>query len=87
MADSFEKFAPSLTSPYIGGFAVTPHDTNPLAFVTRGIMVGVTGAVAMVMSNGDSVTLTGLLVGVIYPVRASKILSTGTTATGIVALV
>ncbi|KAA0697404.1 hypothetical protein DTW90_18410 [Neorhizobium sp. P12A] len=65
--------------------AVTPDDANDLAYVTRGIYVGVAGNLAVNMSgNGGPVTIPvqpGL-----HPLAVSRILSTGTTATGIVAI-
>lgn len=76
----------TILAPIAHGAAVTPHDTNELAFVTRGIIVGVAGNVKVTLASGDVVTLPGLAAGVIHPVRAKVIWSTGTTATTIVAL-
>lgn len=58
-----------------------------LAPPCRGIMVGVTGNVAVQMADGTSGVLPALAPGSIYAVCARKILHTGTTATGIIALI
>jgi hypothetical protein len=66
--------------------AVTPHDTNDLPFISRALFVGGAGNVAVEMGSGDNVTFTGVPAGFILPIEVSKVLSTGTTATNIVAL-
>lgn len=72
---------------------VTKHDTVDnildgagIACKSRAIMVGVTGNVAFLDGNGDSAVITALVAGVIYPIETRRILSTSTTATGIIAL-
>lgn len=72
------------TSPGEHAFAVTPHDTNPLAASTRGIYVGGAGNLKVTMVGGEEVTFTGIAVGVIHPIAAIIIWSAGTTATLIV---
>lgn len=76
----------AITVPAAGAFAITPHNTNPLSHVTRGIFVGGAGNAAVVMANGDAVTFTGLVAGLVYPFQLSIVKSTGTTATSIVGL-
>lgn len=62
--------------------AVTKSDTEPNNGVA--FMVNVAGNVAIVPEGGgDAVTLT-VLAGIQYSIRFSKIMSTNTTATGIV---
>lgn len=85
--DNFDDHQVSLTSPIEGGFDITPDDTADLPQVTRALMVTGAGDVAMVLRLGDTITLAGLLPGVIYPIRAARILSNGTTATGLKGLV
>lgn len=63
--------------------AVTPHDSNPNVF--KGFMVNVAGNVAITDTQGNTNTLT-VLAGVVYNISVTKILSTGTTATGIFGL-
>ena len=84
--DTFATVQASITSPYTDGEAVTPHDTNELTNTTRAIYVGGGGNIALVTSDGTALTLVGLLVGTIYPIRAKIIKSTSTTATNIVGL-
>ncbi len=50
------------------------------------IYVGVGGDVAIETSAGDQVTLVGLPTGSFVPVHLVKVMSTGTTATSIIAL-
>jgi hypothetical protein len=69
------------------GIVVTPTDAVDLTNgVCRAIYVGVTGDLVVVMPYDDStVTFTNVPVG-IFPIQCSQIYSTGTTASGIVAL-
>ena len=55
-------------------------------FIPDAIHVGVAGNVTIVDMGGNTTTLTGCLAGVRYPVRATKIMATGTTATNLTAL-
>jgi len=78
------KYDIDASSPFAGGLAVTPSDTELLPQVTRGLYVGTEGNIAVVMQDGselDFVILAGWL-----PLRVSKIKATGTTAADIVAL-
>lgn len=68
-------------------FEVTKHDTNELTYVTRGLYVGGAGTVEAVDVDGTAATFVGVPAGTILPIRAKKVMSTGTTATSIVALV
>lgn len=63
--------------------AVTPNDSADLpGGVTRALMVGADGDVAVTYANGVSDTLY-LLAGVVHPIQVARIKSTGTTATSI----
>jgi hypothetical protein len=84
--DHFASYAPALTDPITGGFAITPHDANDLGTMPRAIMVTGAGAVTAILKDGMTITLPGLAPGALYPVRTARILATGTTATGIVGL-
>jgi hypothetical protein len=74
------------SAPAQGAFAVTPHNTNELAYTTRGIYVGGAGNIVVVMVNGDEVTFTGVTAGSVLPIRVKQIKSTNTTATSILGL-
>ena len=84
MADTFVEYITGLTAPAEGGAAVTPNDSVDLTTSSRGIFVGNAGDLKVDMVNGDTVTFTNLGAGVIHPIRAARVYSTGTTATSIV---
>lgn len=77
---------PAMNWPASNAFAITPHDTNELTYVTRGIWIGGAGNVKVTTVNGDTVTFTGALAGTIIPVRAKIVFSTGTTATSMIGI-
>lgn len=74
-----------ITAPMSGVATVTPSDSAVIA-TTRGIMVSVAGDVAVQFENGTSATIASAIAGVVYPFAVTKVLSTGTAATGILAL-
>lgn len=74
-----------IVDPYVGGANVTPSDSSLIA-PTRGILASATGNIAVEFSDGSSATLSSVVAGNVYPVSVIKVLSTGTTATGILAL-
>lgn len=67
-----------------GAVAVTKSDATVIP-PTRALSIGATGDVAVRMVNGDLITFSTVAAG-IWPVQVNKVLSTGTTATGITAL-
>jgi hypothetical protein len=75
-----------LSDPVPNAAAVTPSDSTNLPEITTAIWVGTAGDVTVDMSNdGTNVTFPNLTVGW-HPIRCKKIYSTGTHATGIVAV-
>ena len=75
-----------ISSAY-GIVGITPSDSADVPGGTlRGFMVGAAGNVAVVMADGSTGTLTGLNAGQQYSFQVTRILSTGTTATGIIGL-
>lgn len=52
---------------------------------TRSLYVGGTGDVAVRMASGTVITFSAVAVGIL-PVQVNKLLSTGTTATNVIAL-
>jgi hypothetical protein len=85
--NDFDKHASGLDSPARKSFAITKHDTNELANITRGIYVGGAGDVVIQLElDSAAVTFTGMLAGQIYPIQARIVKSTGTTATALVGL-
>lgn len=84
--DPHSGFWPDLSSPATGIFDIVPSDASDISTVTRSIMVATVGDVAVVMKDGTTGVLPALSPGVPYPVRVTRVLATGTTATGIVGL-
>lgn len=67
--------------------AVTPSDDTDLTHgICRSLYVAGTGDVTIHDMTGTAVTFTGVPAGSVLPVRARRVLDTGTDATGIVAL-
>lgn len=71
--------------------AVSPSDTvaltyNSVAMSTKGIYVGGAGNIAIKNDLGAAITFTGVLAGVVYPISATLIMNTNTTASNMVAL-
>ena len=83
ITDIYRSFAPNLTGPAIGGFDITPDDGADLAALPRALMVASGGDVAVRFPDGSTLILPGLTPGMIYPLRPSRVLAAGTTATGI----
>lgn len=83
IVDPYSDHIPATDGPLVGGFAVTPAVAD-LPVVTRALMVGGAGDVAVILRNGDQVTVPGLQPGAVYPLRVARVLVAGTTATGIV---
>lgn len=68
------------------GAAVTKSDATILP-VTRALYIGGAGDVAVIFAGDTAaVTLAGALAGSVLPVQVTKVMSTNTTATNIVAL-
>lgn len=64
--------------------AITASDATVYSPPLRALYVGGAGNVKIDDAMGNAVTLTSLAVGVFHLVRATKVYSTGTTATAIV---
>lgn len=77
---------------YKGGVAVTPSDTVNITFpsgtnYSRAIAIATAGTVSAVMSDGSVLAFTAAqLPAGIHKLAVKRINSTGTTATGIIAL-
>lgn len=75
----------------MGAVAVTVSDTVDILFPsginrTRGIYVGVTGDLNVVMASGELVLLKSAAAGIVHPISAKRVYATDTTATDIVAM-
>lgn len=87
MSDTYAKKAPELmTQPAVAGEAVSKSDTVNLTNTSRGIYVGGTGDVAAVMMDGSVLTFSAVPAGTLLPIRCTRVNSTNTTATLMLAL-
>jgi hypothetical protein len=86
MADNFASRASGLGAPARGGFAVAPSDSVDLPHETRGIYVGGSGDLALLLVDGSAIVLAGIVGGSLVPVRATRVKATNTTATLLVGL-
>ncbi|MDG4649638.1 hypothetical protein P6F26_14430 [Roseibacterium sp. SDUM158017] len=83
--DQFENHITGLESPATRLFEITPSDASPLALATRAICVETDGFVRVTTVGGDTGRVF-IPAGVPFPLRATHVLATGTTATGITGL-
>ncbi|MCK5292788.1 MAG: hypothetical protein KAR39_12335 [Thermoplasmata archaeon] len=84
MVDKFEHYSEGLESPASNAMAIIPSDTIDLEQTTRGLYVGSSGNVKVTMAGGQTILFGGLLAGMIYPLRVTRVYLTDTEATGIV---
>lgn len=66
--------------------AITPNDSTDLVNVSRAIYVGGAGDLVVTPYGGGSNVTLAVVAGAVLPIRVSRVLSTGTTATGLVNL-
>lgn len=75
----------TMRDPATKAATVTKSDSTVLA-KTRAIWVGGAGNLAVLMAGDSSaVTITGVAAGSLLPISVTKVMSTNTTATNIVA--
>lgn len=87
MNDAFENRADTVSAPATRCVAVTPHDSNALSEIPKGLYVGTGGDLAIEPAGGGgAVTLANVADGSVLPVRVRIVRATGTTAADIVAL-
>jgi hypothetical protein len=67
--------------------AVTPHDTNELEYVAKALFIGTGGTLSLIAQEDTAAVSLTVVASQIVPVRAKIVLDTGTTASGIVALI
>lgn len=72
------------TAPAHGAVSVTPNNSTVIP-VTRALYIGTTGALAVRMADGMTITFTAVPVGV-FPIQVDQVLATGTVASNIIAL-
>jgi len=84
--DKFSRHERRLDSPGFDAEEVNPGVQEELTVPSRGIYVGGTGDLEVQMYSGNQVSFLGIQGGTLLPIRVKKVLSSGTTATGIVSL-
>lgn len=85
MVDAFSQYRIGLESPAVRLLSIVPSDTADLAEASRALNVAISGTVRVTTVGGTTATIF-IAAGVAFPVRATRIWSTGTTAANIVAL-
>lgn len=83
--DQFAQHAQGLESPASRISEIVPSDTTPLPFATRAIAAETSGYVELRTVSGDTGRIF-VTAGAPFPIRATHVMETGTTATGLVAL-
>lgn len=90
MADQFQGYADSVGAPARHVAPLAPSDTADLADTPKGLYVGTGGDVTLVAIDAPAgaagVTFRNLPSGALLPVRARRVLATGTTATDMLVL-
>lgn len=87
--DNGSSAAASPDAPATDAYAITPHDTNDLTVgrLPRAIFVGVGGNISVDFgTDATAVIFKNVPAGAVLPIRPSRVRSTGTTATDLVAL-
>lgn len=75
------------TDIYTDGVAANVDDDNDLTKApANGIVAAVAGVVAVYFHGETTSRVIGIGVGVVLPIKIDRVLSTGTTATGLVVL-
>lgn len=82
MADAFAAEFQKLESPAYNIEAVTPDDNNDLANVSRALNVAASGNVQVTTVGGQTATVY-IAAGIAFPIRATRVWSANTDATGI----
>jgi hypothetical protein len=70
----------------IDAFAITPNDGVDLAIPTRAIYIGGAGNIRVMTEEGHDVVFTAIAVGIVHPLRVTRVFATNTTATLILGL-
>jgi hypothetical protein len=71
---------------YEDAISLTPSDTTTFAKPYAGFMVTVAGNVTITTLRGRKTLIPALIIGAIYSLPFTQLWNTGTTATGIVAV-
>ncbi len=84
--DKFSDYPTNLTAPGRDASSVAPDDLNDLPVTPRALFVGQGGIVTVRMAGGQDVSFENVQGGTILPIRARRVMATGTTASAMIAL-
>ena len=74
----------AVSEPATRAVAIAPDDEADLAEVTRGIYIGVSGDVEVILQGDtEAVTFVAMAAGIVHPLRVLRVLE-GTTATDLI---
>lgn len=83
MKDRFTRMQLSVNSPALGAYEITPSDTTDLPEAIRAVTVGGSGGYIAFIGRDRVSYVTGPLPIGTYALLAVRVLTTGTTATGL----
>ena len=87
MADPYNNFLDTVSSPARSAVAISTHNTNPLANgTTKALYVGVAGDIACRLAGDETDVLVKAAPVGILPFRVTHVRTTNTTATNMLAL-
>ena len=86
IVDSFSNQKTYTSDPLTNAVLVSPNDSADLGYTTRAVYIGTTGNMKVTMQDSGTVLFTGIPAGTTLPIRVSRIWSTTTTASTILAL-
>jgi hypothetical protein len=84
--DNFSRQQTLTGDPATNAVLITPSDSTDLVAVSRAVYIGTTGNMKVTMQDSGTVLFTGIPAGTTLPIRVSRIWSTTTTASTIIAL-
>ena len=88
MSDEFKNATKGIESPFEAAFNIAPDDTNDLPHASRGVYVGSSGNMNVVLVGMNTpVLFRNMVGGQFYPFRIKQVLASDTSASDLVALV
>ena len=84
--DNFSRQQTLTSDPATNAVLITPSDSVDLTSVSRAVYVGGAGDMKVTMQDSGTVLFSGIPAGTTLPIRVSRIWSTTTTASTIIAL-
>ncbi len=84
--DNFSRQQTLTGDPATNAVLITPSDSVDLTYISRAVYVGTGGNMKVTMQDSGTLLFTGIPSGTTLPIRVSRIWSTTTTASTILAL-